>query len=344
MKTDTYFQLIFLLISLLKIGSVFTRRRVISKRDTWGFFISHGTKWCGMGNVASDCDELGEHAETDNCCREHDSCPYTFGSNFYDSFNGYTSHYMTTISHCECDLIFFNCLHEKPYKAHSYEIWTQYETLNIKCFSYMPCNEKTDEYDNIWKQKGSRDTGECSNGTRVMVFESINDYLEFTNENIRLSQMIEINKKLITDHERFDSKTKYKCAHSFPKIKQKLADNFESEFLNGNQDYVKLKNKSKKTNKLEILDEINQIVQSPNFISVKNSANNTKDSISTSSPAVKDTIKIENVFKSLNENDFRLKSEPKTIFLSHVVIPMVLILAIFAFLKFLINLYDNDNL
>ncbi|CAF0783881.1 unnamed protein product [Brachionus calyciflorus] len=297
-----------------------------------------------MGNVASDCDELGEHAETDNCCREHDSCPYTFESNFYGSFNGYNSHYMNTISHCECDTIFFRCLHEMPYKVHSYEIWASYESLHIKCFSYMPCSNQTDEHDNIWMEKGSRDTGDCLNGTRVMVFDSIADYSEFINENLRLNQMIEINKKLITDQNRFYSKTNYKCAHSFPKLTEKIADNFESEFLYGNEDYIKLKNITKKTNKLEILDEINQIVQSPDFISFKKLSNSTKAIISTSSPDLKETNTIENVLNSLYENDFRLKSEPKKIFLSHVVFPMGLILAIFAFLKFLINLYDIDNL
>ena len=82
---------------------IFTRH--IKKRDLASLFISTGTLWCGMGNVAEDCDQLGEHAETDNCCREHDSCPYTFSSSFHDKFNGYTSHFLNTISHCECDVM-----------------------------------------------------------------------------------------------------------------------------------------------------------------------------------------------------------------------------------------------
>ena len=34
-----------------------------------------GTKWCGFGNIADDVyDRLGEHVDTDACCRAHDNC------------------------------------------------------------------------------------------------------------------------------------------------------------------------------------------------------------------------------------------------------------------------------
>lgn len=80
--------------------------KIQQKRDIFAsFFISSGTYWCGKGNVAENCDDLGEYYKTDDCCREHDSCPYTFSSDMTQSFNGYNSHYLTTISHCECDVM-----------------------------------------------------------------------------------------------------------------------------------------------------------------------------------------------------------------------------------------------
>ena len=31
--------------------------------------IASGTIWCGAGNKAKTCDDLGEYAETDKCCK-----------------------------------------------------------------------------------------------------------------------------------------------------------------------------------------------------------------------------------------------------------------------------------
>lgn len=80
--------------------------KIPQKRDILAsLFISSGTLWCGKGNIAENCDQLGEFSQTDNCCREHDSCPYTFASDMVEEFNGFTSQYLATISHCECDVM-----------------------------------------------------------------------------------------------------------------------------------------------------------------------------------------------------------------------------------------------
>ena len=50
-----------------------------STRPKRGAFsmIYPGTNWCGAGDRASGgYEDLGEHAATDSCCREHDHCPY----------------------------------------------------------------------------------------------------------------------------------------------------------------------------------------------------------------------------------------------------------------------------
>lgn len=65
-------------------------------------FMADGCVWCGSGNIANSCDHLGIYNETDSCCREHDSCPYTFVAN-QDAYNGFKSNKLYTVSHCECD-------------------------------------------------------------------------------------------------------------------------------------------------------------------------------------------------------------------------------------------------
>ena len=60
-----------------------------------------GTKWCGRKNSALDGEELGESREADQCCKQHDQCPYqidSFSSKYY-LFN----HRFVIIRHCDCD-------------------------------------------------------------------------------------------------------------------------------------------------------------------------------------------------------------------------------------------------
>ena len=59
-----------------------------------------GTKWCGMGNVAFDENDLGE-MKADVCCREHDHCPQFIpgGTSKY----GLLNRNFYTLSHCDCD-------------------------------------------------------------------------------------------------------------------------------------------------------------------------------------------------------------------------------------------------
>ena len=33
------------------------------------YIIFEETKWCGAGNIASDCNDFGLYAETDKCCK-----------------------------------------------------------------------------------------------------------------------------------------------------------------------------------------------------------------------------------------------------------------------------------
>ncbi|XP_045172071.2 uncharacterized protein LOC123534079 [Mercenaria mercenaria] len=68
-----------------------------------------GTLWCGFGNMAEDMyGQVGEHSETDDCCRSHDLCKpmiKAFETRYY-----YSNPSVLPISHCGCDNQFYKCL------------------------------------------------------------------------------------------------------------------------------------------------------------------------------------------------------------------------------------------
>ena len=66
--------------------------------------IADGTLWCGAGNLANSCDDLGEDRESDACCREHDNCPYSYHGNILHK--GFRWFGWSTLSHCECDKMY----------------------------------------------------------------------------------------------------------------------------------------------------------------------------------------------------------------------------------------------
>jgi len=91
----------------LQPGQISSRKDVQEKRAD-SFLIFPGTLWCGAGNNAEDDSQLGEYADVDACCREHDHCPYSVaGYSTKDHY--YNSHY-STVSDCDCDNKFFDCL------------------------------------------------------------------------------------------------------------------------------------------------------------------------------------------------------------------------------------------
>ncbi|KFD57788.1 hypothetical protein M514_01458 [Trichuris suis] len=72
------------------------------------FLYFPGTYWCGAGTKAKSADQFGENSEADRCCRNHDQCPMAIAgfSRQYNLFN----HLAYTISLCECDKQFRDCL------------------------------------------------------------------------------------------------------------------------------------------------------------------------------------------------------------------------------------------
>ncbi|XP_075625382.1 group 3 secretory phospholipase A2 isoform X2 [Balearica regulorum gibbericeps] len=67
-----------------------------------------GTLWCGAGDSARNASELGLFRGPDRCCREHDQCSAQITAlQFNYGIRNYRLH---TVSHCDCDARFRQCL------------------------------------------------------------------------------------------------------------------------------------------------------------------------------------------------------------------------------------------
>ncbi|XP_029880661.1 group 3 secretory phospholipase A2 [Aquila chrysaetos chrysaetos] len=67
-----------------------------------------GTLWCGAGDSAGNASELGLFRGPDRCCREHDRCSAQIAAlQFNYGIRNYRLH---TVSHCDCDARFRQCL------------------------------------------------------------------------------------------------------------------------------------------------------------------------------------------------------------------------------------------
>ncbi|KAL1243542.1 Group 3 secretory phospholipase [Trichinella spiralis] len=71
-------------------------------------FVSSGTKWCGIGTTAISRNDLGYYAGVDACCLHHDQCAFTI--NPQSTKYGLKNNRFYTISLCDCDDQFYECL------------------------------------------------------------------------------------------------------------------------------------------------------------------------------------------------------------------------------------------
>nr|XP_032803058.1 group 3 secretory phospholipase A2 [Petromyzon marinus] len=98
-------------------------------------FIFPGTMWCGAGNNANSYDDLGELADTDRCCRDHDHCPHLIGAFEYKySYRNYRWH---TILHCDCDTSFKRCLRDCNNTASRNVGQAYFNIIGMPCFTFQ---------------------------------------------------------------------------------------------------------------------------------------------------------------------------------------------------------------
>uniref|UniRef100_A0A3Q0SHU2 phospholipase A2 n=1 Tax=Amphilophus citrinellus TaxID=61819 RepID=A0A3Q0SHU2_AMPCI len=117
-----------------------TERKARRKR-AW---ILPGTLWCGSGSTAGGYEELGMFEGADRCCREHDHCLHiipAFTVNY-----GVFNHNLFTVSHCECDQRFRQCLLGMNDSISNMVGYSFFNILRIPCFELKRQRRCTEMY------------------------------------------------------------------------------------------------------------------------------------------------------------------------------------------------------
>ncbi|XP_050174459.1 group 3 secretory phospholipase A2 isoform X1 [Myiozetetes cayanensis] len=91
-----------------------------------------GTLWCGAGDSAGNWSELGLFRGPDQCCREHDQCwAQITALQFNYGIRNYRLH---TVSHCDCDARFRQCLLAVNDTVSNIIGVTFFNLLEVPCF------------------------------------------------------------------------------------------------------------------------------------------------------------------------------------------------------------------
>lgn len=158
-------------------------------------------------------------------------------------------------------------------------------------------------YQQFWKNLGHRQTGTCTNGSRVVLFDSITDYSEYISANlVSVEQRLEVKTQLLTRAERFFSPRKrtFKCNYMFANFTRLIAENFGKRFIkpheiilpnrtNGTRENVTMLVGTKNNNKTdEKIVESKQSALKPSLLMAaksQSSASRVKRSIGKSKPS-----------------------------------------------------------
>uniref|UniRef100_H9GK47 phospholipase A2 n=1 Tax=Anolis carolinensis TaxID=28377 RepID=H9GK47_ANOCA len=111
-------------------------------------FTYPGTLWCGAGNIAGSYDELGEHRETDRCCRDHDNCHHVIHP--FDYKYGYRNLRWHTISHCDCDNRLKACLGSVNDTSSRVVGQAFFNVIRVPCFRFAYKEQCVEPYLYVW--------------------------------------------------------------------------------------------------------------------------------------------------------------------------------------------------
>ncbi|XP_075054296.1 protein PROCA1 [Mixophyes fleayi] len=119
-------------------------------------FTYPGTLWCGAGNNAEKESDLGEHKETDTCCRTHDQCEHVIHP--FTSSYGYRNFRWHTLSHCQCDNKFKECLRNVNDTASRVVGQAFFNVIQVQCFEFTYKEQCVERHWYGWCKKYKNET------------------------------------------------------------------------------------------------------------------------------------------------------------------------------------------
>uniref|UniRef100_A0A3B5MIZ1 phospholipase A2 n=1 Tax=Xiphophorus couchianus TaxID=32473 RepID=A0A3B5MIZ1_9TELE len=130
-----------------------TERKTRRKRS----WIFPGTLWCGTGSKAAGYEQLGMFERADKCCREHDHCSDIIPA-FTVNYGVFNPNFFT-VSHCECDQRFRQCLLGMNDSISSMVGYSFFNILKVPCFELKQLKHCTQMY--WWGMKASQSKHRC---------------------------------------------------------------------------------------------------------------------------------------------------------------------------------------
>uniref|UniRef100_G3PBF6 phospholipase A2 n=1 Tax=Gasterosteus aculeatus TaxID=69293 RepID=G3PBF6_GASAC len=118
-----------------------TEGKVVRRKRAWIF---PGTLWCGTGSKADEYEQLGMFESADRCCREHDHCLHVIPA-FTGNYGVFNSNFFT-VSHCDCDQRFRECLLGVNDSISSMVGYSFFNILRVPCFDLTQQRRCTEWY------------------------------------------------------------------------------------------------------------------------------------------------------------------------------------------------------
>ncbi|KAM8885565.1 uncharacterized protein AB9W97_013121 isoform 2-T2 [Spinachia spinachia] len=154
-----------------------TQGKVVRRKRAWIF---PGTLWCGTGSKADEYEQLGMFESADRCCREHDHCLHVIPA-FTGNYGVFNSNFFT-VSHCDCDQRFRQCLLGVNDSISSMVGYSFFNILQVPCFDLTQQRRCTEWY--WWGMCKVANMAPCA------VFKRPLPYADVTSNNENATDMV----------------------------------------------------------------------------------------------------------------------------------------------------------